>query len=78
MDPHAQLEIRRYAQTIFSIVQKVCPLACEAFEEYELGGTHFSAEECAALRAMIDGGECPLEGKERERFFAKLERRGEE
>jgi thymidylate synthase (FAD) len=73
MDPHAQLEIRRYAERIFEIVQHVCPLACEAFEDHTLRGESFGRQELEALRSMLEGGECPLEGRERERFFRKLD-----
>jgi thymidylate synthase (FAD) len=74
MDPHAQLEIRRYAEQIFEIVREVCPLACEAFEDFALHSARFSRQELQALQAMLDGGECPLRGGERERFLKKLGR----
>ncbi len=74
MDSHAQLEIRRYAETIFTIVEQVCPLACEAFEDFSLHSRQFSRQEMQALQTMLDGGACPLKGKERERFFDKLGR----
>jgi thymidylate synthase (FAD) len=72
MHPHAQLEIRRYAERIWEIVKIVCPLAAASFENHELHGARFSGRELEALRVMKDDGECPLEGKERERFFEKL------
>jgi thymidylate synthase (FAD) len=77
MDPHAQLEIRRYAQQIFKIAEQVCPLACEAFTDFILQEVSFSGEEMEALQAMLDGDECPLSGKDRERFFDKLGRKRE-
>ncbi|MFP4266846.1 MAG: FAD-dependent thymidylate synthase [Spirochaetaceae bacterium] len=72
MHPHAQLEIRRYAEKIWELVQIVCPLASESFENHVLGGRNFSSRELDALRKMTGGGGCPLTGKERERFFEKL------
>jgi thymidylate synthase (FAD) len=77
LDPHAQREIRAYAQVIYEITQKVCPLACEAFEEHVNGGVRFSARELAALRDVLAGGENPLTGRRRERFDRKLERSSE-
>lgn len=53
MDPHAQKEIRLYAQVIFEITKRVCPLAMEAFEEYVLKGVTFSGKERKALRALL-------------------------
>ncbi len=56
MDTHAQREIRDYANVIFGIAGKVCPLACASFERHSLGGVRLSADEAAALRRLIDGG----------------------
>jgi thymidylate synthase (FAD) len=53
MDPHAQMEIRRYAETMFRIAQAVCPAACASFERHVLGSTAFSAEEYEALQALL-------------------------
>ncbi|MFO7850439.1 MAG: FAD-dependent thymidylate synthase [Spirochaetia bacterium] len=78
MHPHAQLEIRRYAEKIWELVKIVCPLASEAFENHVLGGRSFSARELDALRKMTGGDECPLAGKERERFYEKLGTPGKE
>lgn len=75
MDPHAQKEIRDYAEVIFDITQRVCPIACEAFEEYVAGGVTFSKKEIAALQDKIAGREVTLTGKALERFNAKLEGR---
>lgn len=72
LDSHAQYEIRCYAQTIYSLVRKVCPLACEAFDSIELHGQSFSAQEVEAIKAMIRQQECPLTGKARALFEEKL------
>lgn len=72
LDGHAQAEIRAYAQTMFDIARKVCPIACEAFENHRLHGQSFSAREVEAIRALAAGGENPLEGREREIFLEKL------
>jgi thymidylate synthase (FAD) len=72
MHPHAQLEIRRYAEKIWEIVQIVCPLASESFENHIARGESFSAQELGELRNMAGGGECGLEGKAKKRLFDKL------
>lgn len=75
MDAHAQKEIRAYASVLHEITRTVCPTACDAFDEYALGGILFSRSELEALREVLAGREPPLKGKPRERFEAKL--RGE-
>ena len=52
---HAQMEIRVYADVISQIVQKWCPIAHEAFEDYRTGGAFFSREEIEILQAMARG-----------------------
>lgn len=70
--PHAQYEIRAYAEVILGIVHAVCPIAAEAFENHIRGGERLSASELAAVRALAAGEENPLEGREREIFEAKV------
>jgi len=62
MDPHAQWEIRQYAGVLARMVKAVAPMAYEAFEEHILHGAHFSRGEIEALRRMLEGRPCPLEG----------------
>jgi thymidylate synthase (FAD) len=73
LDDHAQWEIRVYAQEIFKMVAKVTPIAAAAFEEHKLKGKNFSSKEVDAIKAMIDGKECPLTGRAKELFKAKLD-----
>lgn len=72
LDSHAQYEIRVYAEQMLEIVKKVCPIASEAFEEFEYGAMSFSKSERAALHAMLKGEENPLKGRSKELFEAKL------
>lgn len=51
--PHAQKEIRIYANAIANFVKRTCPLSWEAFEEYRLGGIIFSGSEIDILRNVI-------------------------
>lgn len=55
LDPHAQHEIRQYAQAVAEIVKVWCPLAWEAFVDYRLGARTFSRQQVAALKPMIVG-----------------------
>jgi thymidylate synthase (FAD) len=56
MDSHAQFEIRSYASVIGNeIVAKWCPIAWEAFMEYRMNSTLFSAVEITLLRDLIRG-----------------------
>ena len=52
MDSHAQLEIRSFANCMFEIVKSICPVACEAFEDYVLHAKRFSRMEMHFLREM--------------------------
>lgn len=72
LDPHAQMEIRKYAEVLMKIGKKVCPVAFEAFEEHVLNGVRFSKSEMAAVRNLLKGKPVSLEGKAYERFMEKL------
>ena len=56
MDPHAQLEIREFANVIGrEIVAKWVPLAWEAFEDYRMGAVVFSRIEHEIIAAVGAG-----------------------
>ena len=56
MDEHAQYEIRCYAETIGKeIVSKWCPLAWEAFLDYDRQGYYLSYMEMKIIQALLDG-----------------------
>ncbi|MEJ2055637.1 MAG: FAD-dependent thymidylate synthase, partial [Calditrichaceae bacterium] len=56
MDEHAQYEIRSYAETIGNeIVSKWCPLAWEAFLDYDWQGSHLSKMETQIIEALLKG-----------------------
>jgi thymidylate synthase (FAD) len=61
MDMHAQYEIRVYAEAMFEITKKVCPIAVEAFDEHIRGGVRFSRGEFGVLQRLLgtdgDGGD---------------------
>jgi len=54
-DPHAQWEIRAYAQVLLDIVAKWVPLTYSAFMRYQVGGAHITDEGLALIRKLIAG-----------------------
>ncbi|HRI44926.1 MAG TPA: FAD-dependent thymidylate synthase [Fimbriimonadaceae bacterium] len=73
MDEHAQYEIRVYAEAMAVCAKAVAPLAWGAFEEHVLGSVRFSRSECAALAALLDGGEPDLDEKPLAEFRRKID-----
>ncbi|MFQ5984773.1 MAG: FAD-dependent thymidylate synthase [Alphaproteobacteria bacterium] len=53
-DPHAQYEIRAYAEVLCDIAEKWVPLTWEAFRDYEMTGAHVSGPGLKALRELLD------------------------
>ena len=53
MDSHAQLEIRQFANCMFEIIKQVCPVACEAFEDYVLHAKRFSRMEMEIVKGLL-------------------------
>lgn len=60
-DPHAQYEIRVYAEKILEIVKLWVPFVYEAFEEHILLGKNISRKGLAAVKKMIRGEEVSQE-----------------
>ncbi len=54
-DPHAQYEIRAYAEAIIELVRLWTPVAAQAFEDYRLNARSFSGPAMAVLRRMLAG-----------------------
>ena len=54
-DPHAQYEIRVYADAICEMVRDWVPAAYGAFEDYRLGGAVLSAKGLDCMRRMLAG-----------------------
>jgi thymidylate synthase (FAD) len=55
LDPHAQEEIRLYAAELAKMARVVCPIAFEAFEEFQLQGIGLGRREVVAVRALLEG-----------------------
>jgi thymidylate synthase (FAD) len=53
MDPHAQWEVREYAQAIAHVVADWLPLTWEAFLDYRLRAATLSRAEVEALRMAL-------------------------
>lgn len=53
LDPHAQWEIRQYAEAIFKIFQVWLPITAEAFVDYQLKAVTFSRMEMKTLRLLM-------------------------
>lgn len=55
LHPHAQYEIRVFAEAISDVVKEYCPIAWEAFEDYAKNSVNFSAQELDLLKTIISG-----------------------
>src|SRR5882762_9760275 len=54
-DPHAQYEIRAYADAMLATMQRWVPLAHAAFLEYRMNAAQISATGLAVIRRMLAG-----------------------
>ena len=54
-DPHAQYEIRVYAEAMLNTVEAWVPRACAAFRDYRLGAVTLSAQMLAVVKRMLEG-----------------------
>lgn len=56
LHPHAQQEIREFAEAIATIVKDWVPVAYQAFLDYRLNAVTFSAQEMETLKVLLDKG----------------------
>jgi thymidylate synthase (FAD) len=54
-DPHAQYEIRVYADAMIDVLKRWLPITYEAFMNYRVGGAAVSAKGIASIRKMLAG-----------------------
>lgn len=54
MDPHAQYEVRVYAEAMWTVLQDAYPMCCKAFEEYRYGARTFSRTECEVMSGFME------------------------
>jgi len=55
LDPHAQEEIRLYAQAMLDLIEPIVPITIEAFRDYELESMRLTRLEIEALRKRLAG-----------------------
>jgi thymidylate synthase (FAD) len=78
LNPHAQKEIRLYAEVLLDITKKVAPRCSASFEEHMLGAVHFSRGEFSQLQRRLKiktkstESNDELTGKALERFEEKI------
>lgn len=77
-DPHAQYEIRAYAEVILDIVERWVPIVYGAFKDYVLNACSLSGQAVALLRAALaseqklDPAAFGLSGRELRELLEKL------
>lgn len=76
MDPHAQYEIRAYAEAMAVCAKAVAPIAYEAFEDHILGSVSLSKAEQLALGSVLVGKEHEMTGRAKDLFESKLTKFG--
>ena len=54
-DPHAQYEIRAYAEVILGTLKRWAPMAYAAFLEYRMNAAAVSATGLAVIRRLLAG-----------------------
>lgn len=62
-DEHAQFEIRQYANVMAGMVKRVCPLAFEAWVDYDFHGAHLSRAERELLSALVQHEKTDADGE---------------
>ena len=76
LDPHAQKEIRDYAEAMYFLVKPKFPLCCEAFEDYILNAVTFSQQEMNIIKDNLNGSwtmdKYGLSKRESKEFLEKL------
>jgi len=61
-DPHAQYEIRAYAEAMLRTVEAWVPMVFEAFRDYRMGAVTLSAQMLAVVKRMLAGEAVAQEG----------------
>ncbi len=54
-DPHAQYEIRVYAEAMLDVLKRWLPITYDAFMNYRVGGASISAKGLTSIRRMLAG-----------------------
>ena len=75
LDPHAQYEVRVYAEAMYRVLKDAYPMCCWAFEEYKLFARTFSRSEVSMLRFVTPDLHNPGYGEDHptaKRIISKL------
>jgi thymidylate synthase (FAD) len=77
LDPHAQYEIRVYAEAIWALVQRWVPATAAAFQDYALTAVSFSGPEGVVLSYMLSGHVpstpvCEVTQREFREFYTRI------
>ena len=78
-DPHAQYEIRVYAEKMLELIKMWVPSAVQAFEDYQMGALNFSQQESNILGCLLNGDTPDLSNlsqREQREFNQKLDKMG--
>jgi thymidylate synthase (FAD) len=71
IDDHAQKEIRDLAKQVYDLIKPLCPMTCEAFEDFRIGSMTLSRLEVDAIK----NGKSSIPGQgENQEFQEKLDR----
>jgi thymidylate synthase (FAD) len=54
-DPHAQYEIRVYAEAMLDTLRRWVPITYDAFCQYRMGGLHLSAKGLDVVKRLLAG-----------------------
>jgi thymidylate synthase (FAD) len=78
-DPHAQYEIRVYAEAMLETVKRWVPVTYDAFVNYRMGGAQISASGLAVIRRLLAGepvtqADCGMSAREWRELMAVLGR----
>ena len=75
-DSHAQDEIQHFANAMWSLVEPLFPICCEAFTDYVLDAKTFSKQEMAVIKDNLNGSwvmsKYGLSERESREFLDKL------
>ena len=80
-DPHAQYEIRVYAEAMLDVVRRWVPITYDAFLQHRLNAVTLSATAFAAVKRMLAGEKVTeassgLGKREWQELMVALERKG--
>jgi thymidylate synthase (FAD) len=78
IDDHAQKEIRDLAVQVYECIKPLCPMTCEAFEDFRLGSITLSRLEVEALKLGRDTIPGKGENQEFKEKISKIMNEGED